>query len=164
MFFKILFLVSACCYVGLWFHRSMVLDDFYRLVKNNNAFFIYDKGYNLSIHSDSAKTIEDYMRRSRNKRMLTFHCICTFIVFPLSFALANFNIDKEICGVIASIWWIGNICVEMIWEKLLHVLEDRAYLVLRQGEENVLLNSEEKPEYILSTIIRHRNRHDQQFD
>ena len=163
MFFRFLFLVSVVSFIGIWFHRYLVYTDFYGLVKDKDGFLVYDKGYNLSISSNSSNRIEEYMRRFHNKKLLTFHFVFTFAIFPLSLICARFSISSEICALSAAYWCAANFLVEMLWEKLLHALEDRAYLVLRQEEENILLNSKDEPRFIVFSIKQKRDRHDQRL-
>lgn len=117
MIFEILLAVSVFVYAASWIHRYIVLEDMYRPRTENE--------------------VKETKRKLYDKKLIAFHFVLSFVLMPVLLVFSKMEATAGTRFLFAMIWCAGNVFVEIIWEKLINALEDRANLVLWKREKEL---------------------------
>ena len=161
LFFHLLLFFSIFIVICFWVFRFISLEDFYNIVTNkcSNCYNFKD-GYNYSIRYDYERIILDKFNRCTNKMIFAFYFLFSFICLPGSFLAEVLDSypKNDLCFISFVVWYCAWFIIEIFWYKIIYALKDRAYLVLRQYQENeILFDSDLSDDKKVSIIISYRD-------
>lgn len=138
---EILLCASVFLFFAFWVVRLERMFSLRRIVRmRNNIGALYVPGYDLFFNclasDEPEKRLSDLLERKKWEKFLVW-----VYVFLILCAIPYFGYEVlQGCGYLVSLWYIGILSFEYVFSGLVHTLKERAYLVLRQCEEDRILS------------------------